>query len=514
MERVQLACASRWRAARAPARTTPRARRRSSTAERVLDAAPEVKMVTFSIDGREVTAPENVDARRRRQVRRRRDPGLLLRAQARRARRRLPHVPGRDRGHPEAADRVLDAGQGRHGRPHAERARAGGPAARWSSSCSSTTRSTAPSATRAASARCRTSPTAGAPGTTRFIEPKRHFRKPLELSPLIAIDRERCILCYRCVRFSPGDLRGLPARPAGARRARLRLDLRRHAVRRAVQRQHHRAVPGGRAHVVDLPLPRAAVGHRGLGHGLRAVPVAVQRPADRPRRPRHARAGARPRRASTTAGCATRAATRFQYTHADERITQPLVREGVDAAARRRGRRRWPPPRARAEEGRRQGGRASSAARRPTRRRSSCSGCCARASARPTSRRRRPATCPPSCAARSPPRACRRRSPDLEFAHTVLLLDTDPVDEIADLGPAHPQGRAPPQASSSAVASRAADGAGPQRRTRSCASRRARSRASSSRSTRALARRRGQPVRRRVGGRHAGRRRPRPRRRC
>ena len=39
-------------------------------------------------------------------------------------------------------------------------------------------------------------------GISRFIEPKRHFRKPLELSPLIAIDRERCILCYRCVRFS------------------------------------------------------------------------------------------------------------------------------------------------------------------------------------------------------------------------------------------------------------------------------------------------------------------------
>ena len=40
------------------------------------------------------------------------------------------------------------------------------------------------------------------PGTSRFIEPKRHFKKPLELSPMIAIDRERCILCYRCVRFS------------------------------------------------------------------------------------------------------------------------------------------------------------------------------------------------------------------------------------------------------------------------------------------------------------------------
>src|ERR671918_1723123 len=40
------------------------------------------------------------------------------------------------------------------------------------------------------------------PGRSRFSEPKRHFVKPLELSPLIAIDRERCILCYRCVRYS------------------------------------------------------------------------------------------------------------------------------------------------------------------------------------------------------------------------------------------------------------------------------------------------------------------------
>jgi NADH-quinone oxidoreductase subunit G len=40
------------------------------------------------------------------------------------------------------------------------------------------------------------------PGISRFVEGKRHFVKPLELSPTIAIDRERCILCYRCVRFS------------------------------------------------------------------------------------------------------------------------------------------------------------------------------------------------------------------------------------------------------------------------------------------------------------------------
>ncbi len=40
------------------------------------------------------------------------------------------------------------------------------------------------------------------PGKSRVIDEKRHFQKPVELSPLIAIDRERCILCYRCVRFS------------------------------------------------------------------------------------------------------------------------------------------------------------------------------------------------------------------------------------------------------------------------------------------------------------------------
>ncbi len=40
------------------------------------------------------------------------------------------------------------------------------------------------------------------PGKSRFTDHKRHFEKPIELSPLVAIDRERCILCYRCVRFS------------------------------------------------------------------------------------------------------------------------------------------------------------------------------------------------------------------------------------------------------------------------------------------------------------------------
>jgi NADH-quinone oxidoreductase subunit G len=40
------------------------------------------------------------------------------------------------------------------------------------------------------------------PGKSRMIDPKRHFQKPIPLSPLVKIDRERCIVCYRCVRFS------------------------------------------------------------------------------------------------------------------------------------------------------------------------------------------------------------------------------------------------------------------------------------------------------------------------
>lgn len=104
-------------------------------------------------------------------------------------------------------------------------------------------------------------------GRSRYIEPKRHFQKPLELSPLIAIDRERCILCYRCVRYSQEvaedyqlvlqERGAAPTWPPSTA-----------SVRRPVQRQHHRAVPGGRAHLAPLPLPRPPVGHRGLGLDL------------------------------------------------------------------------------------------------------------------------------------------------------------------------------------------------------------------------------------------------------
>jgi len=40
------------------------------------------------------------------------------------------------------------------------------------------------------------------PGESRFIEEKRHWAKPIEIGPLVALDRERCIQCARCTRFA------------------------------------------------------------------------------------------------------------------------------------------------------------------------------------------------------------------------------------------------------------------------------------------------------------------------
>ena len=39
------------------------------------------------------------------------------------------------------------------------------------------------------------------PGESRFVEEKRHYPKPIPISELILLDRERCILCARCTRF-------------------------------------------------------------------------------------------------------------------------------------------------------------------------------------------------------------------------------------------------------------------------------------------------------------------------
>ena len=47
------------------------------------------------------------------------------------------------------------------------------------------------------------------PGESRFVEEKRHFEKPIAISELVLLDRERCIQCGRCTRFA-AEIAGEP----------------------------------------------------------------------------------------------------------------------------------------------------------------------------------------------------------------------------------------------------------------------------------------------------------------
>ena len=215
------------------------------------------------------------------------------------------------------------------------------------------------------------------PGRSRFVEDKRNFPKPIALSPLIAIDRERCILCYRCVRFSQEVAEDDQLDVPRARRPHLRRHVRRPPLPGAVLGQRDRPVPGRGAHQHRLPLPRAAVGHRGRRHDLHAVPEPVQRRADDPRRARRARAAARQRRRRRRLavrqgplGLPVDAPGRPRARAAGARRRSPAPGD-LGACARRRRPRGW----RKAGAGDRG---ASSAGRPPTRR----AGCCSASSAR------------------------------------------------------------------------------------------------------------------------------------
>ena len=54
------------------------------------------------------------------------------------------------------------------------------------------------------------------PGESRFVEEKRHFEKPIPISDLVLLDRERCIQCGRCTRFA-AEVAGDPLIDFGGR---------------------------------------------------------------------------------------------------------------------------------------------------------------------------------------------------------------------------------------------------------------------------------------------------------
>ncbi len=114
------------------------------------------------------------------------------------------------------------------------------------------------------------------PGESRFLEEKRHYEKPIAISELVYLDRERCILCDRCTRFAD-EVAGDPLihfTHRGQQHAGAHLPGR--AVRELLQRQHGADLPGGRADGVALPLQGPPVGPRAgrehLHHLLGRVP--------------------------------------------------------------------------------------------------------------------------------------------------------------------------------------------------------------------------------------------------
>ena len=95
-------------------------------------------------------------------------------------------------------------------------------------------------------------------GTSRFEDVKRTYPKPINISSQVLLDRERCVLCARCTRFSD-QIAGDPfIALRRARRAAAGRHLRGPAVRVLLLRQHRADLPGRRADRCGLPVPVAA----------------------------------------------------------------------------------------------------------------------------------------------------------------------------------------------------------------------------------------------------------------
>ena len=171
------------------------------------------------------------------------------------------------------------------------------------------------------------------PGESRFVEEKRHFEKPIPISDLVALDRERCILCDRCTRFAD-EVAGDPLihfQDRGNQTAGQHVP--RPPVRQLLQRQHRADLPGRRAHRHALPVQGPAVGPRPgrehLHHLLGRLP--------------HARA-VEPQRVLRYQGVdvdpvnwgwlCDKGRFGFEAVNSDDRLGAPLVRDGRRAASR------------------------------------------------------------------------------------------------------------------------------------------------------------------------------------
>ena len=276
------------------------------------------------------------DAGRRRQGRRRRDPGLLLRAEARRAGRRLPDVPGRGRGHPEAPDRLLDPGPRRHGRLHADRPRPGGAERR---------RRVPPGQPPARLPGLRQGRRVPAPGHLDGLGRRAAAASPTRSATSRSPCRSRR-WCGSTASAASSVTAASASRQEVAEDEQLQL-LERGARsfvgtfddRPYIAPFHGNIIelcPVGRPHVRGVPLPRPAVGHRGRRLGLHALPVAVQRQVHRPRRAGRPRPG-RDNHEVDDGWLCDKGRFGFQMFHSEDR----MLRADGPHRRRPRTRRRW-----------------------------------------------------------------------------------------------------------------------------------------------------------------------------
>ena len=128
---------------------------------------------------------------------------------------------------------------------------------------------------------------------SRFVDVKRTYPKPLPISSQVLLDRERCVLCARCTRFSAAGGRRPVHRAVRARRAGAGRRLRGRAVRVLLLRQHHPDLPGGRADQRPVPVPRASVRPAQRAQRLRALRVGLLDAHRLPARQGHPPAGRR-----------------------------------------------------------------------------------------------------------------------------------------------------------------------------------------------------------------------------
>ena len=109
----------------------------------------------------------------------------------------------------------------------------------------------------------------------RFDE-KMHLAKKVSLGELITLDRERCIQCGRCVRFQ-ADIADDPVIGFSQRGRALEIITESEPGFNSIfSGQHHRYLPGGRAHHRRFPLWCATMGDERGGFHLPALPGGLQ----------------------------------------------------------------------------------------------------------------------------------------------------------------------------------------------------------------------------------------------